>query len=462
MSNLQKALTSQHRTFLKSLFPGDSLVLDEPSLVAFSTDAGQLSAMPWAVVRPETTGQVSELLKWAQVEKMPVYPRARGTNKVGGTVPVHGGIVVSTLRMNRIIDIDENDFVVEVEPGVITADLAEAVAAKKMFYPPDPASVKSSTIGGNVATCAGGLKAVKYGVTRDYVLGIEAVLPGGEVVTFGSRCHKDVVGLDLARLFVGSAGSLGIVTRLILKLLPLPEAKASVLAAFDSPETAIQAAQEVFQAGILPTACEFMDTMTMQALTHVSDAPWLKGAGASILLQCDGTTGAVEAEISKVQEVLRKSSPVHVMAGSGEQEEQIWELRRCLSQAAFHLNPDKLAEDVAVPRGKLLEAVAGFQAISREQDVPVVVFGHLGDGNLHVNTMYDARDKDMARRALGCRKEVVELALSLGGTASGEHGLGLSKREHLVKQIPRTELALMRQVKAVFDPKGIMNPGKEW
>ncbi|MBU1247811.1 MAG: FAD-binding protein [Proteobacteria bacterium] len=462
MSTLQSTFTSGHRHFLASLFPGDALVLDTASLTAFATDASRKSAMPWAVVRPESTQQVSELLRWAQAEGVPIYPRARGTNKVGAVVPVQGGIVVSTLRMDRIIDIDSGDFVAEVEPGVVTSHLAEAAAAKNMFYPPDPASVKSSTVGGNVATCAGGLKAVKYGVTRDYVLGLTAVLPGGAVVSFGSRCHKDVVGLDLARLFVGSAGTLGIVTRLVLKLLPLPEARASVLAAFSSPEEAVAAAQSVFRAGILPTACEFMDSSAMGALSRLFDAEWLHGAGGAILLQVDGISPAVDAEIASIKEVLQTSAPVYLMAGQGAEEEQAWEMRRQLSQAGYQLGPDKLPEDVAVPRGRLLEAVAGFRAISAEQRVPVIIFGHLGDGNLHVNTMHDASDVAMATRAATCRAAIVDLALSLGGTASGEHGLGLSKREHLTKQISPAELALMRQVKAVFDPQGIMNPGKEW
>ncbi len=462
MSRFASEFTSAHKKALKIMFPGDALVLDSPSLLAFSADAGRKEAMPWAVVRPESRQQVSELLAWAEAEKVPIYPRARGTNKVGDTVPVKGGVVVSTLRMNRILNIDENDFVAEVQPGVVTAQLAEAAVAKNMFYPPDPASVKSCTVGGNVATCAGGLRAVKYGVTRDYVLGVEAVLPGGEVVNFGSRCHKDVVGLDLSRLFVGAAGTLGIITKLILKLLPLPEAKASALAVYATPEAAIQAAQAVFRAGVLPAACEFLDQSAMFALSKLVDAPWLVGAGGAVLLQVEGTFRAVDAEISKIEDILQGYEPVCFLAGQGEDEEQAWEMRRLLSQAGFQLGPDKLSEDVAVPRGQILKAVAGFREISERLDVPVLIFGHLGDGNLHVNTMYDSSDQTMSERAFKCRAAIVALALSLGGTASGEHGLGMNKREHLAKQIDPPELALMRKVKGVFDPSGIMNPGKQW
>lgn len=459
---MPNSLTQAHKSFLKSLFLGDALALDAPTLAAFSTDASQKQAMPWAVVRPESAEQISRLLKWAQDAGMPIYPRARGTNKVGETVPVHGGVVVSTLRMNKILALDAGDFVAEVQPGVVTADLAAAVAKLNMFYPPDPASVRSSTVGGNVATCAGGLRAVKYGVTRDYVLGVEAVIPGGEIVSFGSRCHKDVVGLDLTRLFVGAAGALGIITKLTLKLLPLPEAQASVLAVYDTPDAAISAAQAVFTAGILPTACEFMDSTTMRGLHNLTGSDWLVGTGGAILMQVDGTSEAVVAEQVRVEQVLREHGPVHVQAGSGDAETAVWEMRRQLSQACFSLGPKKLAEDVAVPRGQLLEAVRGFQAISAKFDVPVLVFGHLGDGNLHVNTMYDAEKGDMSERASQCRAAVVAHAQSLGGTASGEHGLGLSKKHHLAGQISPTELSLMRQVKAAFDPQGIMNPGKEW
>lgn len=455
-------LTTAQKSFLSALFPGDALALDAVTLAAFSMDASQKQAMPWAVVRPENTEQISALLKWAQAERMPIYPRARATNKVGETVPVCGGVVVSTLRMNKILDIDAGDFIAEVQPGVVTSDLAEQAARQRLFYPPDPASVRSSTVGGNVATCAGGLRAVKYGVTRDYVLGVEAVIPGGEVVTFGSRCHKDVVGLDLTRLFVGAAGTLGIVTKLTVKLLPLPEARASVLAVYDSPETAIGAAHAVFAAGILPAACEFMDQTTMAALHTLTGESWLSGAGGAILMQVDGLAEAVEAERAKVEAVLRQSGPMHVLVGSGEEETKVWEMRRSLSQACFTIAPDKLSEDIALPRGHLPQAVRELHAIGQKHDVAIMIYGHLGDGNLHVNTMYDAADQAMAEQAANCRAEVVALALALGGTASGEHGLGLSKKHHLANQIAGTELDLMRRVKAVFDPHSIMNPGKEW
>jgi glycolate oxidase len=455
-------LSRSQRAFLASVFPGDAFADDAPTLAAFAIDSSQKQAMPWAVVRPEGAEQVSALLQWAAEENVPVYTRARGTNKVGGTVPVRGGVVVSTLRMNRILDIDEHDFAAEIQPGVVTADFAAACAKKGLLYPPDPASVRVSTVGGNVATCAGGLRAVKYGVTRDYVLGVEAVVPGGEVLRLGSRCHKDVVGLDLARLFVGSAGTLGILTALTLKLLPLPEARASVLAAYRSQEVAIEAAHAVFAAGVLPTACEFMDAVTMTALSRLTGEAWLAEAGGVVLLQSDGLRGAVDAEISRMQEVLDSFSPLRTMAGRGAEEARVWELRRQLSEACFTLAPDKLSEDVAVPRGRLAEALAGFRAIGAELGVTVVVYGHLGDGNLHVNTMYRRADEAEAARARECRERILALALDLGGTASGEHGLGLSKRDHLARQVAAPELARMRAVKGVFDPTGIMNPGKEW
>lgn len=459
---MSEHLSRAHLARLAAIFPGDSVLTGKAALAAFGADASGHEAMPEAVVRPEREEQVSALLAWAQEERVPVYTRARGTNKVGDTVPTRGGVVVSMLRMNRILAVDEGDFVAEVEPGVVTADLARACAERNLFYPPDPASARTSTVGGNVATCAGGLRAVKYGVTRDYVLGLSAVIPGGEVVRLGSRCHKDVVGLDLARLFVGSAGGLGIITSLTLKLLPKPDATASVLAGFTSGAVAMEAAQAVFRAGLLPVACEFMDAATLTALSRHTGRGVLGGAGGALLLQADGSEAALRSDISSIQEVLRAHDPTSIEAGHGPEEERVWELRRQLSQACFAMGPDKLSEDVAVPRGRLAEAVQGFESIGAEHGVTLLVYGHLGDGNLHVNTMYDRAEPGADERSRAAREAVLDLALSLGGTASGEHGLGLAKRGHLKRQIPEAELALMRRVRAAFDPHGIMNPGKEW
>ncbi|MBN2139538.1 MAG: FAD-binding protein [Desulfovibrionaceae bacterium] len=462
MKPFPKELSLRHKRFLGRLFPGDACLLTPEGAVAFGADSSRCFAPPFAVVRPERLDQVRELLAWAQAERMPLYPRSRGTGMVGGSVPVMGGLVVSCLRMNRVKEIDPDDFVAVVEPGVVTAELKALAAEKGLFYPPDPASVKISTIGGNMATCAGGMCALKYGVTRDFVLGLEMVLPGGRVLRTGGRSHKNVVGLDLTRLLVGSAGTLALVSEITLKLLPLPESTATVLACFGSLEQAMAGAHAVFRAGILPAALEFMDDMAVKAVALASDPPWPETPGAVLLFRLDGGSAAVAVEAERLEKVLSAVSPLDLIRAQGPDEERLWEARRLISPASFQFGPDKLGEDVAVPRGRTAEAVAGFRDIGQRHGLAVVCFGHLGDGNIHVNIMYDARDQAQNLAAARAKEEVFRLSLSLGGTLSGEHGTGLTKKDYLSWQLGEAEMEVMSGLKAVFDPAGIMNPGKGW
>lgn len=418
--------------------------------------------MPWAVVRPENTEQVAELLKWADSERIPVVPRARATNQVGSAVPVSGGVVVSLLRMNRIVDIDDRDFVAVLQPGVITAELQAECAQQHLFYPPDPASVKSSTVGGNIATCAGGLRAVKYGVTRDWVLGVQAVLPGGRILNMGGRSHKDVVGLDLKRLFVGSNGKLGLMTEVTVKLIPLPEASASVLVGFRDLASTMDGAMAVFQAGLLPSACEFMDETVLSVVRMGNDIPMADDAKGALLFKLDGTREGVDAEVRRLTRALEEVKPMSVEVGSGQAEEAIWDVRRGISPGSYRLRPNKVSEDIAVPRGKVPELVETAQRIGREHGLPVLCYGHLGDGNIHTNIMHDASVKGEADTAHVIKDELFRLALKLGGTISGEHGTGLTKASFVQEQLSADELRLMASVKAAFDPNGIMNPGKGW
>jgi glycolate oxidase len=462
-STLATSLTPAHLRFLESLFPGEGCISDPTQMAVYGADASRRSAMPWAVVRPQTEEQIVELLKWAEAERVPIVPRARGTGMSGGAVPAFGGVVVSCLHMNRVLAIDADDFCAEVEPGVITAEFQTLTQQRKLFYPPDPASLKISTLGGNVATCAGGMRAVKYGVTRDYVLGVRAVLPGGRIVNAGCRAHKNVVGLDLTRLFVGSCGTLGIFTKLTLKLLPLPESSATVLAAFGSLKAALEGARGVFRAGILPTALEFMDAKACWAISQLKDVPWPQQTQAVLVLKVDGSTASLAADLACLEAALAPANPLCLFKGLGAAEEEpLWELRRLVSPAGFRLGPDKLGEDVAVPRGNTVQAVEGFQAIGAEQGVQVACYGHLGDGNIHVNIFYDAADEKQRVRAQACKEAVFRLTLSLGGTLSGEHGTGITKGPYVSWQLGEEERALMAGIKNVFDPVGILNPGKGW
>jgi len=456
-------LSQTARRFIERVFPGDAAVFTPEETLVYGTDASRRFAPPAAAVRPDSREQVKELLAFAQAERIPILPRGRATNTVGDCVPVAGGIVVSTARLGRILEIDPDDFVAVVEPGVVTGDLQAAIAPQKLFYAPDPASVKFSTVGGNAATCAGGMRAVKYGVTRDHILGIEAVLPGGQVLTTGGRTHKNVVGLDLTRLFVGSEGTLGLFTRLTLKLLPLPQATATLAVAYASIDAALTAAGDVFRAGILPVALEMLGYEAMKAVAAINAVPWPADAGAALFVRVDGSPEAVAADVALIERATAAAGPVWTeRAVTPEAEENLWELRRLLNPASFKAAPDKISDDVTVPRGKLREAAAAIKTIGEEERVRILLFGHVGDGNLHVNIMHDAAKPDEQTRAQNARERILMRCLKLRGTLSGEHGVGLSKLPFLDRQLDDGQRGILRRVKAVFDPAGIMNPQKAY
>ena len=360
--------------------------------------------------------------------------------------------------MDHILEINNRDFVGIVEPGVNTARFQAACEAKGVYYPPDPATVKASSLGGNVVTCAGGMRAVKYGVTRDFVLGTEVILPGGEKVMFGGRAHKNVVGLDLAKLMVGSEGTLGFISKIFLKLLPKPESSATVMAGFASYKDALEAVGGIFGAGILPCALEFIGERIVKLMNKDGDIPWPADKVNSVLLiRLDGSRETLPIEINQVAHNL--PSAVWTLKGVGpEQEEPLWEIRRRINPTVFQLAPDKMSDDAVVPRGRLVEAVQEFERIGREHNVILVDYGHVGDGNVHVNVLYDSHNPEETQRARDAIKEVSKVAIALGGSESGEHGIGIVKDVSL--QLDAKTRELMRGIKAVFDPHGIMNPGK--
>lgn len=454
-------LSLPQRRFLQDLFPGSDCLLTPEEMVVFEADASRLEGTPLAVVRPETEEQIIELMRWAHTERMPLYPRARATNVVGLCVPQKPGIVVSTLKMDNILEVDSDDFITRVEPGVITGDLQKRVEQDKLFYPPDPASLGISTIGGNVATCAGGMRALKYGVTREWVLGCKAVLPGGKTITCGGRNHKNVVGLDLLRLLTGSEGTLAFLTELTLKLIPKPESTASILAGFANLEEALHAIKIMFKAGMLPAALEFMGPEVLNALSNAGAVPWPSTVTASLLLRFDGSHQALKADLEKAEAIFKACNVLWSTTGIGKDEEEpLWDVRRSINPASFKVAPNKYSDDVTVPRGKLLKAVTGIRKISEKHTLPILTFGHVGDGNIHVNIMYDASDAQELARANAAKKDISEFILSLQGTLSGEHGVGLVKAPYVHLQLSETERSLMKQIKHVFDPHCIMNPGK--
>ncbi len=450
------SLNEEQKRFLTDSF-GDAVTFAPEVMRVYSSDASLKVGTALAVYRPRDTQELSKFMAWAQKENVAVHPRGRGTSLSGGCVPTVPGIVVSMLGMDKIIDISDTDFVAVVEPGVNTAFLQQECARKKLFYPPDPASGKATSVGGNVLTCAGGLRAVKYGVTRDYVLGVEAVLPGGDVVHFGGRCHKDVVGLDMARLFVGSEGTLGIVTKLYLKLIPLPETSASVLAGYASLDDAMKSMAKVFHAGILPCAVEFMNETVLEVLAKTGDVIWPDTVHSMLLFQVDGSKDSIPYEKARLYSQL--DDALWRIEGMGkEEEDKLWAIRRRISAGSYVLGPDRIGGDMAVPRGKLLQALRRFEQIAASNGKRLIGFGHAGDGNIHANLHYDASDPDDAARTEKTHHELDHAVIEFGGSISGEHGAGILKDVSL--QIKPRERELMRAMRRVFDPTGIMNPGK--
>lgn len=437
-----------------------NVTFERADLLCYSYDATNRMSLPEAVVFPADADEISLILKMANAERFPVVPRGAGSGFTGGSVPVEGGVALSTERMTRIIDIDTSNLTAVVEPGVVTWDLQQEVEKLGLFYPPDPTSQRFSTIGGNIAENAGGPRAVKYGVTRDYVLGLELVLPTGEVITTGVRTAKGVVGYDLTRLIVGSEGTLGVVTRATLRLIPRPAEVRTMLALFPTVEAAAAAVAGVIASKIVPSTLEFMDGVSIRCVEEYAKVG-LPDVEALLLIELDGGPGAAEAQAAAVEKVCmdQGAESVRVAAGKGEVKD-LWKARRALSASMFRVRPDKINEDVVVPRSEMPRLVAGVREIAARRGVVIACFGHAGDGNIHVNVMYDGKDPVEAASAAEAVTDVFDLTLKLGGTISGEHGVGTSKAPYLGMEIPGPSVELMKRIKKAFDPAGVINPGK--
>jgi glycolate oxidase subunit GlcD len=428
---------------------------------SYSYDGTGQRHPPEAVVRATGTGQISRVLAACSAHRVPVVPRGAGSGLTGGALAVAGGVVLDMAGLSRILEVRPADQVAVVEPGVVTADLQAAAEERGMFYPPDPASVGFCTVGGNLAENAGGLRAVKYGVTRDYVLGITAVLPDGRVFRTGGANLKSVVGYDLTRLLVGSEGTLAVITKAVLRLLPLPEAKATVSAFFAELDHASAGVGAVMASGIRPVACEFMDGPSLRAVESYAGLGLPEGAAAMILVEMDGPPEVVERQAGEVARLLAESGgdPVHRAADRAEAE-RLWKARRAAGPALFGMAPDKLNEDVAVPLGSLADMVGRIHRVAGERGLDIPVFGHAGDGNLHVNVLYDGGAEGQEHQAHQAVSDIFAEVLSLGGTLSGEHGVGVAKLGYVGAELDPVALELMRGVKRVFDPAGILNPHK--
>jgi glycolate oxidase subunit GlcD len=429
--------------------------------VLYAYDASRRRHLPEAVVRGRDTAQIAAVMAAATAHRVPVVPRGAGSGLTGGALPVAGGVVLDLAGMNRIIKIDPADQVAVVEPGVVTAELQAAAEARGLFYPPDPASVDFCTVGGNAAENAGGLRAVKYGVTRDYVLALDAVLPDGRVFSTGGATIKSVVGYDLTRLIVGSEGTLAVITGLTLRLLPKPEAKATVSAFFNSLDQAAQAVQAVLLSGIIPTALEFIDGLSLRAVESYAGLGLPSGVQAMLLIDVDGAPEVVSGQAGRLAGLLADSGGEAVKTALDPAEAAgLWRARRAMGPAVFNLAPNKLNEDVAVPLGRLAETIRAIHAIGERRGLAIPTFGHAGDGNLHVNVMYDASQPGQEEAAHQAVTDVFAKVLQVGGTLSGEHGVGTAKLGYVGAEIDPVALELMHGLKRLFDPAGILNPHK--
>lgn len=429
--------------------------------LCYSYDGTFKTGVPGLVFKPTRTEQVSRLLALASEAEVPVVPRGAGTNLSGGSVPVDGGIVLCTADMNRILEIRPADSLAAVEPGVITARFQRTVEAQGLFYPPDPASGEFCTLGGNIAEGSGGPRGLKYGTTRDYVLGLEAVLASGEVILAGGKTIKNVTGYDLARLLVGSEGTLAVITKAYLRLLPKPAFKRTILAAFSSLDDAGEAIARVIGLGTLPTTLEIMDGFAIRAVENFLGLGFPAWAEAMLLIEVDGHREAVESQIPGLEMACLGAGAKEVRIANDEAESQdLWRARRSVSPAVTQLAPNKITEDATVPRGQVPEMIRRLQKIRDKYQLPLVIYGHAGDGNLHPNIAADKDDAELMVRVDRAVEEIFEAALDLGGTLSGEHGIGLLKRPYLEMELGRAGIEVTRRIKTAFDPKNILNPGK--
>ncbi len=430
-------------------------------LVPYSYDASMNVHRPDAAVWPESSEQVLAIVKFANEHKIPVIPRGAGTSLSGGVVPIHGGVIIDLSKMNRILEVSIENRYACVEAGVVCDDLNRELARHGFIFPPDPASSSVATIGGNVATNAGGIKGAKYGTTRDYVLGLQVVLPTGELMRTGSYTMKCVSGYDLAKLFVGAEGTLGVITEVTLKINPLPRHAMTAVATYARLEDAGKAIFQTMTSGVIPSVMEIMDKVTLKSIRENTDIA-LPDAEAMILTETDGFTWEeVEAQMEVVLSILKKNHPIEIKTARDEKDRlNLWKARKSAYATLARVSNSFVLDDVTVPISRIPELLVGIQGISQKYGIVVATFGHAGDGNLHPQILYDEYDPDQVERMEKVEEEIFKLAISLKGTLSGEHGIGLSKAHYMTLEHDPVEMDLMRRVKKTLDPNNIMNPGK--
>lgn len=434
---------------------------EREELLCYSYDATGNSFLPDAVVFPGSENEVVRILQLASKENLIVIPRGAGSGMTGGAVPINGGLILVTSRMNKIFTVDEQNFLVKVQPGAIVSDIHRTVEEKGLFYPPDPASSSVCTIGGNIGECAGGPRAVKYGVTRDYVLGLRAVLPSGEVIQTGVTTAKGVAGYDLTRLIVGSEGTLAVVTQISLKLIPKPETIKTMAVFFDSMQNAAKTVSGIMKETVVPRCVEYLDKACLDLIEADLSFELPANTMAMLIIELDGNLLSVEKDARDIKTFCLSYNALDVMVAEDQAAAQkLWAARKALSPILYKIAPHKINEDIVVPINKIPAMVQVTQDIQEKFGLKIVSFGHAGDGNIHCNIMYDKTDETQLKRAEKAVDDLFAATLGLGGTVTGEHGVGVTKMKYLIQEVGPTQIELMKGIKRVFDPQNILNPGK--
>lgn len=455
-------LNSQIKKQLFEIVGQDHYKDDPEALITHSYDGTpMLQSMPDGVIYPKDTNQVSAIMKVLSQHRIPVIGRGSGTNLCGGTVPVEGGVIMVMHRMNAILEVDLLNLTATVQPGIITKQFIEHIEALGLFYPPDPSSMAISTIGGNIAECSGGLRGLKYGTTKDYVLGLEAVLASGEIIRTGGKLMKDVAGYDLTKLLVGSEGTLAIVTEATLKLIPPPKFKKTMLAMYKDIYDAARTVSKIIENRIIPATLEFMDNPTIRVVDDFAKLGLPLDMAAILLIEQDGDPELVERDIQRISEICREENAESIsIASTPEEGLKLMTSRRSAFTALARLRPTTILEDATVPRSKIADMVMEINRIAAKHQVQICTFGHAGDGNLHPTATTDARDHEEIHRVEEAFAEIFEAAIHLGGTITGEHGVGLVKAPFLEWKVGSTGIQLMKGIKLAFDPLNLLNPGK--
>ena len=430
-------------------------------LHCYSYDSSKQTFLPEAVALPNSTDQVAALLKLAHRHEFPVVARGAGSGTTGGALPTAGGLVLATSRLNRILEIDSDNQIAIVQPGVITGEFQQQLRKYRLMYPPDPASLKFCTMGGNAAECAGGPSAVKYGVTKDSIIGLEVVLANGEVLNTGTRTEKGVVGYDLTRLFIGSEGTLGVITKIITRLQPLPEHKETFLLQSTSLAETTKLVATLLQQNILPCTLEYLDRTAIQLVSDLLPKPPEDDIQAMLIIEIDGSRQHVQEQVHRLKDLTRNLAHYSLQQATTEEEtREIWKARRSISPASFQLSPTKTSEDVVVPRTRIPELVQFCESLAQQLNITILTFGHAGDGNIHVNIMTADQSPEETAKALQAKTELFHEVIRLDGSLSGEHGVGITKADFLTLELDETSIRVMAQLKNLFDPKNILNPGK--